>query len=309
MSAPSLHFIECPDKDGVHHMAYWSHGDFDAPHVVVCVHGLSRQGRDFDVLAGALVSTAREQGRKLRVVCPDVVGRGESAWLVDPMLYQVPTYVGDMGLLLGTLQALGAQTIDWVGTSMGGLIGMGVCGHPQMKELFRVRRLVLNDVGPAVQWAAIERIGQYLGTQMQFESFEQGSAAMWQISQGFGKHTHDQWARLSRPMFKPDPERGEKAVKLHYDPRIAMPFKAATQESIKASEAILWQVYDSIEARTMLLRGGVSDLLSTDTAREMSKRGPKAKWIEFPNVGHAPTLVHPEHAAPVVHFLLGSEAA
>jgi pimeloyl-ACP methyl ester carboxylesterase len=243
------------------------------------------------------------------VVCPDVVGRGESAWLVDPMLYQVPTYVGDMGLLLGTLQALGAQTIDWVGTSMGGLIGMGVCGHPQMREIFKVRRLVLNDVGPAVQWEAIERIGQYLGTQMQFESFEQGAAAMWQISQGFGKHTHDQWARLSRPMFKPDPERGEKAVKLHYDPRIAMPFKAATQESIKASEAILWQVYDSIEARTMLLRGGVSDLLSTDTAREMSKRGPKAKWIEFPNVGHAPTLVHPEHAAPVVHFLLGSEAA
>jgi pimeloyl-ACP methyl ester carboxylesterase len=147
-------------------MAYWEWGPAQAAHVVVCVHGLSRQGRDFDVLAHALVA---QGAGAVRVVCPDVVGRGRSDWLVDPLGYQIPTYTADMFALLAHLQSA-AQVLDWVGTSMGGLIGMAVCGQTQFPLPIPVRRLVLNDVGPVIQWESIVRIGQYLGRAVQFES-------------------------------------------------------------------------------------------------------------------------------------------
>ena len=137
-------------------MAYWQWGDANAAHTVVCVHGLTRQGRDFDVLAQALVERA---GGALRVVCPDVVGRGKSDWLKDPMGYQIPNYAAD---LLALLTALKPTTLDWVGTSMGGLIGMVVCNLAASVGV-PVRRLVLNDVGPVIEWSALQRIGQYLG--------------------------------------------------------------------------------------------------------------------------------------------------
>ncbi len=277
-------------------MAYWQWGDAQAEHTVVCVHGLSRQGRDFDVLAQALMAKA---GGNIRVVCPDVVGRGQSDWLADPMGYQLPTYAADMLALLAHLKP---RTLDWVGTSMGGLIGMAVCAHAAAVGV-TVRRLVLNDVGPVVQWDSIVRIATYLGKSMQFASLQQAADAMWAISTSFGPHTPAQWLELSRHMVKPLPE-GQAGVTLHYDPAIAVPVRAMTQETAAQGEAALWQLYDSITAQTLLLRGADSDLLSRETAAQMTQRGPKACVVEFAGVGHAPTLIADDQVQTVTGFLL-----
>ena len=300
MTEPTLNFVDCPDASGGHRMAYWQWGDARAAHVIVCAHGLSRQGRDFDVLAQALV--ARAAGA-VRIVCPDVVGRGRSDWLKDPMGYQIPGYAADMLALLAAPDFVKPVTLDWVGTSMGGLIGMVICGQPGLPLPVPVRRLVLNDVGPTIQWQALQRIGQYLGNAPRFASLEQAAQAMWAISTSFGPHTPAQWLALSTAMVKPmDDAQG--GVALHYDPAIAVPFRAATQETAAQGEALLWQIFDNIKAQTLLLRGADSDLLSRETAQSMTQRGPKAQLREFEGVGHAPTLIAPDQVQAVADFLL-----
>jgi pimeloyl-ACP methyl ester carboxylesterase len=302
MSEPTLNYVPCPDPSGGHRMAYWQWGEHSADHVIVCVHGLSRQGRDFDVLAQGLLARSK---LPLRVVCPDVAGRGRSDWLKDPMGYGVPTYAADMLALLAQLNGEAAVgTLDWLGTSMGGLIGMAVCGTPNLQLPVPVRRLVLNDVGPVVEWQAIQRIGAYLGKTGQFGSVDEAAAAMWAISTSFGPHTPEQWLALSRPMVKPVPEGG---FTLHYDPAIAAPIRAMTQEAAMQGQEALWQLYDHITARTLITRGADSDLLSRDTALAMTQRGPKARVVEFPGVGHAPTFVTDNQIEAVASFLLEQE--
>ncbi|MBK9238447.1 MAG: alpha/beta hydrolase [Rhodoferax sp.] len=297
MSEPTLNYLSCPDAAGGHRMAYWQWGDASVAHVVVCVHGLSRQGRDFDVLARAL---CERSAAPIRVVCPDMVGRGRSDWLKDPMHYQLPTYAADIVALLATLNP---TTLDWVGTSMGGLIGMVVCGQAGLPVPAPVRRLVLNDVGPVIQWQALQRIGQYLGNTGRFESVEQAADAMRAISIGFGPHTPAQWLALSQAMVRPIND-ASGALTLHYDPAIAVPFGAVTQASAEQGEAMLWQQYDNITAQTLLLRGAQSDLLSHDTALAMTQRGPQARLVQFAGVGHAPTLVALDQVDVVSAFLL-----
>ncbi len=282
-------------------MAYWQWGNPQAAHVVVCVHGLSRQGRDFDVLAAHLVATVNGE---IRVICPDVVGRGESDWLKDPMGYQIPAYAADMLALLGQLHAQAAITrLDWVGTSMGGLIGMVICGQPGLPLPVAVNKLVLNDVGPAIEWPSIVRIGTYLGAPIRFDSVQQAADAMWAISTGFGPHTPEQWLALTQPMLRPVLDVPGSQLRLHYDPALAVPFKQATQASTLQGEKMLWQLYDNISAQTLLLRGADSDLLSLATAQAMGQRGPKAKLVQFAGVGHAPTLVAEDQLAAVAGFL------
>ncbi len=303
MPSPVLTHIDCQGPAGAHRMACWSWGAADAPHLIVCVHGLSRQGRDFDVLAQALVAAAAPGA--LRVVCPDVVGRGESDWLADPQQYQLPTYVGDMLQLLAHLHRQApVQRLDWVGTSMGGLIGMALCGTPDLPLPVPVSRLVLNDVGPAIAWQAIARIAGYLGQSMRFAGVDEAVDALATISASFGPHTPQQWRALSEPMLRPLPEGG---VRLHYDPAIAVPVRGFNEEAARAAEAALWQAWDRITARTLLLRGAESDLLSADTAQAMTGRGPRARLVEFQGVGHAPTLVQPPQVEAVVSFLLQGE--
>lgn len=297
MSEPTLNDVSCPDASGGHRMAYWEWGDPISGHVIVCVHGLSRQGRDFDVLAQALCKRA---DHPVRVVCPDVVGRGKSDWLKDPTGYQVPNYAGDM---LALLAKLAPTRLDWVGTSMGGLIGMVICGQPDLPLPVPVSRLVLNDVGPAIQWEAIQRIGQYLGKSGRFASVEEAAQAMWAISSSFGPHTREQWLALSRPMLKAMTD-AQGGYALHYDPAIAIPFGAATQESAAQGEQLLWKLYDNIKASTLLVRGAQSDLLSPQTAFAMTQRGPKAKLVEFDGVGHAPTFIADDQVEVVASFLL-----
>jgi pimeloyl-ACP methyl ester carboxylesterase len=290
-------------------MAYWRWGDPTARHVVLCVHGLSRQGRDFDVLAQALLTQATVP---LQVVCPDVVGRGFSPWLSDPLMYQVPTYAADM---LELLRVLKPQSVDWIGTSMGGLIGMTVAGalgsmaqqlamaqvqgHANDMD-FKLAHLVLNDVGPVLQWQALQRIGSYLGKPVRFASIAQGAEALGAISKGFGPHTPEEWAALSRPMLRPD---GQGGFKMHYDPQIAVPFAAMTPESTAQGEAVLWHLFDAIQAPTLIIRGGDSDLLLRDTALEMTRRGPGAQLVQFEGVGHAPTLIAAAQVQAVTRFL------
>lgn len=316
MIEPTLNYVLCPGPGAPaassgnppasaphHRMAYWewnATGKPAHPHVVVCVHGLSRQGRDFDTLAMTLSQHAR-------VICPDVVGRGQSDWLVDPAGYQIPQYGADMLALLAHLhQQAPIATLDWVGTSMGGLIGMGIAGQPGLPMPAPVRRLVLNDVGPSIQWEALQRIGLYLGQPARFDSLQQAADAMWAVSTSFGPHTPAQWLELSRPMVRPLPDGG---ITLHYDPAIAVPFKALTREAAAAGEAALWQLYDHIGAQTLLLRGAQSDLLSRDTAQAMTLRGPRARLVEFEGVGHAPTLVAADQIQVVTDFLLAGQGA
>ena len=276
-------------------MAYWQWGNANSDHVIICAHGLSRQGRDFDVLAQALCDAAPGE---LRVVCPDVVGRGKSDWLKDPMGYQIPQYAADMLALINQLQP---KTLDWVGTSMGGLIGMVVSGQPDLPLPVPVRKLILNDVGPAIEWLAIQRIGQYLGKAAEFDSIQQAADAMWTVSTSFGPHTKEQWLALSQAMVKPN---GDGFV-LHYDPAIAIPFASATEESTKQGEAMLWALYDNIKAKTLITRGAQSDLLSVETALAMTQRGPNAQLVEFQGVGHAPTFVAENQVNAAVDFLIG----
>ena len=299
MPEPTLNYITCPEPNGVHRMAFQVWGDAAAPHAVLCVHGLSRQGRDFDVLAQALV--ARADGA-LRVVCPDVVGRGRSDWLKDPMGYQIPAYAADMLALIAQLHRNAPiTTLDWVGTSMGGLIGLAICGTPQLPLPVPVRRLVLNDVGPAIEWQALARIGTYLGQTGRFGSVQEAADAMWAISTSFGPHTPQQWLSLSQAMVRPLAEGG---YALHYDPAIAVPFRTLTEASAAQGEAALWQLYDNVTARTLLTRGAQSDLLSPATAQAMTQRGPRARLVEFEGVGHAPTLVNADQVDVIASFLL-----
>ena len=304
MTDPRLDYVTCPDAAGSHRMAYWLWGDAAAAHVVVCAHGLSRQGRDFDTLARALVARSPHP---LRVACPDVVGRGRSDWLADPKGYAIPQYAGDMLQLIGQLHAAAPiQALDWVGTSMGGLIGLTLAGAPRLPLPVPLRRLVLNDVGPVIQWTALQRIGTYLGNTGRFESVEQAAEAMWQISRGFGPHTSAQWLALSQPMVKPLDGGG---FTLHYDPAIALPFRTVTEADAKNGQAALWQLYDAVQARTLLLRGAESDLLARETALEMTRRGPRPRLLEFEGVGHAPTLITDNQVEAVASFLLDTESA
>lgn len=297
MTEPTLNYVTCADAAGGHRMAYWQWGDAANPHVVLCVHGLSRQGRDFDELASYLADDAR-------VVCPDVVGRGQSDWLTDPMAYQLPQYVADMLTLLAHLkQQAPITTLDWVGTSMGGLIGMAIAGQPDLPLPAPIRKLVLNDVGPAIEWRAIQRIGAYLGQAGHFASLQQAADAMWAISTSFGPHTPAQWLALSRHMVKPVPDSTDGRVMLHYDPGIAVAVRAATEESARQGEAMLWQLYDQIKAPVLILRGAESDLLSHATAQAMTQRGPRARVAAFDGVGHAPTLVAQDQVETVSDFL------
>ena len=290
MDEPVLREVQCLDNRGLHRMAYWQWGSADNPKVLVCVHGLTRQGRDFDTLARALQ-------HDYRVVCPDVVGRGRSDWLADPSGYAMPAYVADMVTLLARLDA---EVVDWVGTSMGGLIGMGLAGLDGAP----VRRLVLNDVGPAIEPQALQRIGSYVGQSGFWRTLDEAADAAWALSQGFGPHSREQWLALTAPQLKPASKDGQSGFTPRCDPGIAVPFRAVTPELAKAGEALLWQSYDRLQCRTLLLRGAQSDLLSEQTAQAMTQRGPRAQLHEFAGIGHAPTLVQSDQVEVVRRFLL-----
>jgi len=275
MNEPQLGRVQCLDGRGLHRMAYWDwpREGGASDRVLVCVHGLSRQGRDFDTLARAL-------RKDYRVVCPDVVGRGESDRLADPAGYQIQSYVADMVTLLARLDA---KTVHWVGTSMGGLIGMVLAALPDSP----------------IDAEGIARIAAYVGQPLTWANEGEAADYLLTISQGFGAHSREQWLALTRPMLRPEGDR----IRLHYDPAIAVALRAMTPAAAGAGEAALWAAYDAIRCPTLVLRGATSDVLAPATAAAMHERGPHARVHEFAGVGHAPTLVATEQVAVVREFL------
>lgn len=269
-------------------MAYSQWGDPANPKVLVCVHGVTRVSGDFDDLARALCDT-------YRVICPDVVGRGRSGRLRNPMLYQIPQYVSDMVTLLARANA---ASVHWFGTSMGGLIGMMLASM----ENSPVQKLVLNDIGPTLNPEALKRIGDYIGTEVRFSTFEEGEQFIRTVAAPFGPHTDEQWRKLASDVLQQDEEG---MWVRHYDLNLAVPFKSSTPESSQHGEAMLWAAYDAIRCPTLLVRGAQSDLLSHETATIMTRRGPCATLVEIEGVGHAPTFVQPDQIAIARRFLLG----
>ncbi|PUE15562.1 alpha/beta fold hydrolase [Limnohabitans sp. WS1] len=299
---PQLEFVDCPHPEGHHRMAYWRWGNAQAQRVLVCAHGLTRQGRDFDRLAQALVAQSTEA---LQVICPDVAGRGQSEWLNNPALYQIPQYAADMLAMLGQVQAqlgsLPMQSLDWVGTSMGGLIGLVLCGQPGLPLPAPIRRLVLNDVGPAITWSSVQRMQSYVGQYGQYRDLDEAAAQLWTLSQGFGPVLPEVWREMSSHMTRPGTQGG---LTLHYDPAIGVPLRAMTPDMAAAGEATLWALYDQVQAQTLLIRGQDSDLLTPETALEMTQRGPHARLETWPGFGHAPTLTGEDQIRALASFLL-----
>lgn len=292
MSEPRLSSVQCSSPAGLHRVAYKEWGAADNPRVLVCVHGVTRVGDDFDALARALCD-------HYRVVCPDIVGRGRSGRLRDPAYYTVPQYVADMVTLIARVTA-GAQSeeVAWFGTSMGGLIGMALAALDDSP----VRRLVLNDIGPTLDGAALRRIGEYIGQDVRFDDFDAGAAFVKTVSASFGPHTEPEWRKLAGDVLRQ--EQGGHWVR-HYDLALAEAFRAMTPERVAEDEAALWAAWDAIRCPTLLVRGEHSDLLSHATAQEMTRRGPRPRLVEIPGVGHAPTFVHADQIAVARAFLVG----
>ncbi len=270
-------------KTGFHRMAYVEWGNPRSKRVAVCLHGLSRQGRDFDMLAIELAA------KGWRVICPDLPGRGHSEWLRDSDEYNLPQYVTDMTVLISRL---GVSEVDWVGTSLGGLVGMCIAGQPGTP----IKRLVLNDIGPFLGWQALNRLA--ISVRDSPASFPSLQAATDYISMrlaNFGKLTPEQWHHMTIHTVEEVPGGTWRRLS---DPGIIGAFRPGWYFNLR-----LWNYWDEIKCPTLVLRGETSDVLTPDTVDEMSKRGPRAPCIEFPNCGHAPALFNPAQIDPIVSWL------
>lgn len=268
---------------GFHRVAYTDWGATDGRGTVVCVHGLTRNGRDFDKFAAALAGD-------FRIVCPDVVGRGRSDWLPNGSLYGFPQYLSDMVALVARLDV---EEVDWVGTSMGGLIGMMLAAQPNTP----VRRLVLNDVGPFIPKEALERIGGYIAANPVFDDLAAVESHLRTIYDGFGILSDEDWRMLAHNSARPLPD-GH--LTFAYDPAIGAPFENKPLQDID-----LWAIWDAVRCPVLVVRGAMSDMLTAETASEMSGRGPGATVIDIPGAGHAPSLMTPEQITIVRDFLDG----
>lgn len=277
------HHVQCVSPFGLHRMAYTEWGERDNPRVLVCAHGLTRNGRDFDDLARTMASD-------YRVICPDVVGRGRSDRLASPAGYGFPQYVADMFTLIARLDV---ESVHWVGTSMGGLIGMFIAAN----EHAPITRLVLNDVGPVITAESLKRIGDYVGKSPRFDSFEDAEKYIRLVSAPFGKLTDAQWRHLTETSLH---HAADGRLEMRYDPGIAEPFR----NTMLYQNVDLWPIYDRIRCPALLVRGADSDLLSRETALAMRERGPRPRIVEIPDVGHAPMFMDAAQIATVREFLL-----
>ena len=309
MSAPRVLTVACASPGGLHRMAYYDWGDPENTDVVLCVHGLTRTGRDFDLLAEHL-------SKRFRVICPDVVGRGLSDWLAQPLSYAVPQYAADMVALLAQVQP---KTLKWVGTSMGGLIALTYAALvaqardpsrqvPPARQsvtiddgIVSIDRLVLNDVGPRIEAPSLARIGQYLAEPTRFATFEDAVQYMKQTAASFGPHSDAQWDRLTRHYFVPSHGQWVK----HYDPAISMAFAGMTQDLISQGELMLWQAYRCVNAPTLIMHGQDSDLLLSQTVDAMLAANSQARAHTVKGVGHAPSLIVQDQIEVVSSFLCG----
>lgn len=282
LSGGTLHSVLCGGAMGLYRMAYREWGDPANPRVLVCVHGLTRNSLDFTHIANALAN-------EYRVVAPDVVGRGESDFHPEPMAYNTLTYAADMVTLVARLNV---SAVDWLGTSMGGLIGMLLASQTNTP----IRRLILNDVGPILSRDALQRIVNYVGASHEFADVEAARRYARVIFAPFALQSESDWELLMQHTFKPTVSGG---LRFNYDPDIRKPLAQA----LLGPEVNLWPVYDRIKCPTLLVRGATSDLLSVETAAEMTRRGPQAMLKTVAGVGHAPMFMTNDQIALVRDFL------
>lgn len=276
--------VVCANPLGLHRLAYAEWGEPDNPRVVVCVHGLTRNGRDFDDLARSL-------SRRYRVICPDVVGRGQSDRLPAGAEYGFPQYVSDMLVLLARLNV---DQVSWVGTSMGGLIGMIIASQ----EHTPIARLILNDVGPEISVASLRRIAEYLANPPVFPDFASAEAYLRVVGAPFGALADEKWRQMTATSVR---QRPDGVWELIYDPQIAAPF---ARINFLTPQADFWPLYDRIRCPTLAIRGSESDLLTPETFAAMGRRGPAAQLVEIPGVGHAPMFMNAAQIAVATDFLL-----
>ncbi len=280
MAMSSKHFLGL-GPHGFHRVHYTEWGEPANDKVLFCVHGLTRTGRDFDDLAAALENT-------YRVICPDVVGRGRSEWLDHKSDYSYPQYLADMTALLARS---GAGQVDWVGTSMGGLIGMLLAAQPGTP----IRKLVMNDVGPFIPKAGLQRIADYVGKPVRFASLDEMERYMRLVAAPFGALTDAQWRHLTvhsaRRLDSGD-------YVFAYDPGIAEPLKANLEDDVN-----LWPVWNAVRCPVLLLRGAESDVLTRTDAEAMQNCGPRATLVEFAGIGHAPMLLAADQIKVVQDWL------
>lgn len=265
----SQYSFEASGPAGIHRITYMDWGDRSNPDILICVHGLTRNSRDFDAISKVL-------SEEYRVICMDVAGRGDSDWLVKPDEYGYPQYVADA---LALLDHLGCGRVDWLGTSMGGILGMMIAAQPETP----IRRLIVNDIGPFIPRSALKRISEYLSERPAFPTLAALEAHLRNIHASFGPLTNEQWHHLathSARQIKPD------HWDFKYDPAIAIPFTAIADQDID-----LWEIWDAISCPTLMLRGAISDVLPGKIAEQAQKRGPKATLYQFDNIGHAPALM------------------
>ena len=283
---PRRRSVQCASPAGLHRIAYREWGDARNRDVLVCVHGLTRTSRDFDELARTLCA-------QFRVICPDVAGRGDSDRLADPKLYGWGQYIADMVTLIARLDV---ESVNWLGTSMGGFVGMALAAQGASP----VKKLVLNDAAPVIGKTALERIGAYLGKTPSFASLEAAEQYVRGIAAPFGPHSDAQWRFLAETWVR---RQEDGSFRPHYDTRIAQAYR----DTMPEKDLELWHIYDAVRCPTLLLRGEHSDVVAREAAAEMARRGPRAKVVEIRGVGHAPTLLQPEQIALVRDFLLEGE--
>lgn len=278
-------YISGLDSRGFHQLHYTDWGDAANPRVVICVHGLTRNCRDFDALATALQND-------LRVIGVSMAGRGKSSWLANPDDYSYPQYMADMTALIARVTATGSNTLYWVGTSMGGMLGMLLAARPGTP----IKRLVLNDVGAVVPKESMARIGAYVGKDPRFNTYADIEQYVRTVSAPFGPLTDAQWQHMTVHNTR---QHDDGRWGMNYDPAIALPFRKAVDKDI-----VLWDYYDAVQCPMLLLRGAQSDVLPRDTALEMTQRGPRPRLVEFAGIGHAPALMAEDQIAAVRNFLL-----
>jgi pimeloyl-ACP methyl ester carboxylesterase len=283
MKAASRYFLGLGTR-GFHRLHYFEWGAPDKNPTLVCVHGLTRNARDFDTLAAAMQTD-------FRVICPDVVGRGQSDWLANADGYGFVQYLADMTALVARLDV---EHIDWLGTSMGGLIGIMLAAQPGAP----IRRLILNDVGPHIPQTAMQRIADYVGINPVFSDLGEAEAYLRRVHAPFGALSDDDWRHMAEHSTRPLDGGG---YRLHYDPAIAEVYKSKPVEGLD-----LWDSWDAIRCPVRVLRGAQSDILTAGTAHEMTQRGPRAELATIADAGHAPALLFPDQIELIRAWLLPS---
>lgn len=288
MLLPRFHELQVPDVFSAkqsHSLAYMEWGDHENPNVLFCVHGLTRNSRDFDFLAEGLQ-------KEYRIICPDMPGRGRSEWLADTSHYNYATYIADSIALLDALQI---SQVDWLGTSMGGLMGMFVAaGMPG-----RIDRLVINDVGPFIPGIALQRINKYVKVNPSFRTLQEVENHVRTTLAPFGITDNSHWNHVAEHSAM---KRADGTLGLAYDTGIVNAFQGENGGEAFA-DVDLWEIWEKITHPTLVLRGEKSDILRQDTAERMQQTGPKASLIQFPNVGHAPALMEGQQIAVVKEWL------